>query len=83
MQQALEQRQETEGVLDPDDVARLSPLLHEHVNMLGRYDFTLPEATAAGQLRSLRTLPNWEASLNKLDYRNFLCSYSSATPYTL
>ena len=53
-------------MLNPDDVARLSPLLHEHVNMLGRYDFTLPEATAAGQLRSLRTLTNWEASLNEL-----------------
>ena len=66
LQQALEQRQETEGVLNPDDVARLSPLLHEHVNMLGRYVFTLPEAIAAGQLRSLRTLINWEASLNEL-----------------
>ena len=66
LQQALEQRQETEGVLNPDDMARLSPLLHEYVNMLGHYDFTLPEAIAAGQLRSLRTLTNWEASLNEL-----------------
>jgi len=66
LQQALEQRQETERVLNPDDVARLSPLLHEHVNMLSRYDFTLPEAIAAGQLRSLRILTNWEASLNEL-----------------
>lgn len=66
LQQALEQRQETERVLNPDDVARLSPLLHEHINMLSRYDFTLPEAIAAGQLRSLRILTNWEASLNEL-----------------
>ena len=69
LQQALEQRQETEGVLNPEDVARLSPLLHEHVNMLGRYDFTLPEAVAAGQLRPLRTLTPWEASLSELAYR--------------
>ena len=66
LQQALEQWQETGGDLNPDDVARLSPLLHEHVNMLGRYDFTLPEAIAAGQLRPLRTLTNWETSLGEL-----------------
>ena len=66
LQQALEQWQETEGALNLDDVARRSPLLHEQVNRLGRYDFTLPEAIAAGQLRPLRTLTNWEASLNEL-----------------
>jgi TnpA family transposase len=66
LQQALEQWQETEEALHPADVARLSPLLHEHVNMLGRYDFTLPEAIAAGQLRPLRILTTWEASLGEL-----------------
>lgn len=66
LQQALEQWQGTENVLNPDDVTRLSPLLYEHVNMLGRYDFTLPEAIAAGQLRPLRTLTTWEASLSEL-----------------
>ena len=38
----------------PEDVARLSPLGHKHVNMLGRYAFTLPEAVARGELRPLR-----------------------------
>jgi len=66
LQQALEQWQETEGIPNPDDVARLSPLLHDHVNVLGRYDFTLPENIAAGQLRPLRTLTNWETSLSEL-----------------
>ena len=37
-----------------EDVARLSPLGHEHVNMLGRYAFTLPETVARGELRPLR-----------------------------
>ena len=37
-----------------EDVARLSPLGHRHVNMLGRYAFTLPEAVARGELRPLR-----------------------------
>jgi len=36
------------------DVARLSPLAYEHINMLGRYAFTLPEPVARGELRPLR-----------------------------
>lgn len=37
-----------------EGVAHLSPLGHEHVNMLGRYAFTLPETVARGELRPLR-----------------------------
>lgn len=37
-----------------EDVARLSPLGFEHINMLGRYAFTLPEPIARGELRPLR-----------------------------
>ena len=37
-----------------DDVARLSPLGHEHINFLGRYDFFLDEQVRNGQLRPLR-----------------------------
>jgi TnpA family transposase len=37
-----------------EDVARLSPLLHEHINMLGRYSFSVPEAVTKGELRPLR-----------------------------
>jgi TnpA family transposase len=36
-----------------EDVARLSPLVHEHINMLGRYQFTLAEPVKRGELRSL------------------------------
>ncbi len=44
-----------EGYLVKDeDVARLSPLQHEHINMLGRYSFSVPDAVAKGELRSLR-----------------------------
>ncbi|MBW4040210.1 MAG: Tn3 family transposase [Acidobacteria bacterium] len=38
----------------PDDVARLSPLSFKHINMLGRYAFTLPDTVARGELRPLR-----------------------------
>ena len=37
-----------------EDVAHLWPLAHEHINMLGRYAFTLPETVARGELRPLR-----------------------------
>ncbi|KCU94894.1 Tn5045 transposase, partial (plasmid) [Pseudomonas syringae pv. actinidiae ICMP 9617] len=37
----------------PDDEARLSPFGHEHINMLGRYSFSVPEDVARGELRPL------------------------------
>ena len=37
-----------------EDVARLSPLGFEHINMLGRYAFVLPDTVARGELRPLR-----------------------------
>ena len=37
-----------------EDVARLSPLGFDHINMLGRYAFILPEQIARGELRPLR-----------------------------
>jgi hypothetical protein len=38
-----------------EDVARLPPLTHEHINMLGRYPFVVPEPVVRGELRPLRT----------------------------
>ena len=38
----------------PADVARLSPLGFKHINMLGRYAFTIPDTVARGELRPLR-----------------------------
>lgn len=37
-----------------EDLARLSPLIFEHINMLGRYSFAVPEEVARGELRPLR-----------------------------
>jgi len=37
-----------------EDVARLSPLGYSHVNLLGRYHVSLPDAIARGELRRLR-----------------------------
>ena len=37
-----------------EDIARLSPLGLKHINMLGRYTFTLPDLVTRGELRPLR-----------------------------
>jgi hypothetical protein len=38
-------------VVRQEDVARLSPFSHGHLNVLGRYVLTLPELVARGELR--------------------------------
>ena len=40
-------------VLDAD-VARISPLIFHHINMLGRYLFSVPDEVSKGELRPLR-----------------------------
>jgi hypothetical protein len=40
--------------VEPTDVARLSALCFEPINLLGRYAFALPESVALGALRPLR-----------------------------
>lgn len=63
---ALGDLRQSGTAVNDEDVARLSPLLHEHVNMLGRYDFTLPDEIASGQLRPLRDPDSFEAFLAQL-----------------
>ena len=53
MQAALNQLRATGEPVNDADVARLSLLLHEHINMLGRYSFSMPETAAKGELRPL------------------------------
>lgn len=51
---ALEQLQAEGYPIHPDDVARLSPLVFDHINLLGRYAFSVPDAVWRGELRPLR-----------------------------
>jgi hypothetical protein len=51
----LEQLRSEGYPLNAEDVARLSPLLFDHINFLGRYAFALPDSVAHGQLRPLRS----------------------------
>ena len=53
--EAAVQQLTREGFLvQPEDVARLSPLMFDHINLLGRYAFSVPEAVQRGELRPLR-----------------------------
>ena len=54
MERALRQLQGYGLDVRPEDIARLSPLGFQHVNMLGRYSFNLPESLARGELCPLR-----------------------------
>ena len=56
MDAVLNQLRGDSYVVRDEDAARLSPFGHEHINMLGRYSFAVPEAVARGELRPLRSL---------------------------
>jgi hypothetical protein len=51
---ALQQLEQEGFEVHSEDIARLSPLVYEHINVLGRYAFSLPEAVSRGELRPLR-----------------------------
>jgi TnpA family transposase len=49
----LDQLRRENYPLREEDVARLSPLGHHHINLLGRYTFAVPESVERGELRPL------------------------------
>jgi TnpA family transposase len=51
---ALDLLRDRDPNLPSEDEAHLSPLIHEHINLLGRYSFALSETLANGSLRPLR-----------------------------
>lgn len=54
MQEALSELR-AQGQEDrPEDVERLAPLRFQHINVHGRYHFTLPETVVQGHRRPLR-----------------------------
>ena len=54
MQEALNNLEAKGVIIDPADIARLSPILWRHINFLGRYEIALPESVERGELRPLR-----------------------------
>ena len=53
MQAALDHLRQQSVDVREEDEARLSPLIHGHINVLGHYSFTLAEQVMKGQLRPL------------------------------
>jgi Tn3 transposase DDE domain len=51
MDAALDKLRGKSYPVNPEDLARLSPLVYQHINMQGRYSFTVPDAVAKGELR--------------------------------
>lgn len=51
---ALAQLRREGSMARDEDAARLSPLIHGHIHVLGRYSFLMPESVAEGGLRPLR-----------------------------
>jgi hypothetical protein len=60
MEAAFKQIQDGQMPVAAADIARLSPLVHRHINFQGRYSFALAEAVARGALRPLRDLSELE-----------------------
>lgn len=48
-----------------EDVARLSPLGDKHINVQGRYHFTITDAVLRGELRPLRTPDQADAAFRQ------------------
>ena len=55
LQAALEHLQSEGMEIAPEDRARLSPLQHKHIHVLGRHSFALADPIASGKLRPLNT----------------------------
>ncbi len=64
MQAALDHLRAQGETLNDEDIARLSPLCHGHINMLGHYSFTLAELVTKGHLRPLKEASGQKTLLN-------------------
>ena len=62
----------------PEDVERLSPLGYDHINLLGRYTFSLPDEIRQGALRPLRELDETKQEAPAPFSQRFLISYHLA-----
>ncbi len=56
MDRALEELHSAGMTIPPEDAARLSPIGHEHINVYGKYSFTLAESIRADAFHPLREL---------------------------
>ena len=55
LEAVLEQFRKEGYPVNEEDKARLSPLIHEHINTQGRHSFVMPEAVAKGNCARCET----------------------------
>ncbi len=53
MDKALNHMQDNGADISQEDMSRLSPLQHSHINVLGHYSFFLTDLISKGKLRPL------------------------------
>jgi hypothetical protein len=58
IQAALDQLRVEGFPVSDADIPHLNPHIHEHIRMLGRYSFAVPESVSRGELRPLRNPTN-------------------------
>ena len=56
IESALNYAKQQQIKVNEEDVARLSPLKYEHINVLGNYSFNLEDPIAQGNLRPLNIM---------------------------
>ena len=61
MDRALEDMRQRGMTIEPSDVARLSPIGHEHVNVYRKYSFLLSESIQQEAFHPLRELDETES----------------------
>lgn len=67
MQDALDEMRALGQEVRPEDVERLAPLRFRHINVHGKYHFTLPEIVAQGHHRPLRPLHHLLKSFSRTE----------------
>jgi TnpA family transposase len=67
MNRALEDMRGRGMSVLPEDVERLSPLGYEHINLLGRYTFSLSDEIRQGAFHPLRELEETEQGQQEID----------------
>lgn len=72
MNKAINHLKSQGNELKPEDMARLSPLIHDHINFLGRYNFGVDSVVMGGDLRPLH--------LNSLNWLKMAAFHTGPIP---
>ncbi|EHV2922799.1 Tn3 family transposase [Enterococcus faecalis] len=71
IQEGIKQLKKEGMIITDEDIQRLSPLLTEHINFMGKYTFQHNEAVKNGELRPLYLDERQLLNVRVLKRRNF------------